>query len=85
MAHKNFRTIASTVFPIGVTKNVTNFDRLSLISPSILVGIVPNLMERWVLGSATSVRNFVKIDAREDCLRARLFCMVWCEEEEEEE
>ena len=29
------------------------------------------------------MRNFVKIDAGEGCLRARLFCMVWCEEEEE--
>ena len=35
--------------------------------------------------SATSIRNFVKIDAREGCLRVRLFCMVWCEEEEEDE
>ena len=83
MAHENFRTIVSTVFPIGVTKNVTNFDRLLLISHSILVGIVPNLIERWVIGSATSVQNFVKIDAQEDCLRARLFCMVWWEEEDE--
>ena len=40
MVHENFGTIASTVFPIGVTKNVTNFDRLPLISPSILMGIV---------------------------------------------
>ena len=42
-------------------------------------------MERWVLGSATSVRNFVKIDAQEGCLCAHLFCMVWCEGEEKYE
>ena len=73
MADENFRTIASTVFLIGVTKNVTNFDRLLLISPSISVGIITNLMERWVLGNTTSVQNFVKIDAREDCLCARTY------------
>ena len=27
----------------------------------------------------------MKIDAQEDCLRAHLFCMVWCEEEKYEE
>ena len=28
------------------------------------------------------MRKFVKIDAREGCLHAHLFCMVWCEEED---
>ena len=46
MAGENFRTTELTVFSIGVTKNVANVDGLLLISPSILVGNVPNLMER---------------------------------------
>ena len=46
MAGENFRTIEWTVFSIDVTKDVANVDGLSLISPSILVGNIPNLMER---------------------------------------
>ena len=61
-----------------MTKYVKNFDRPLLVSPTILVGIIQNLM---VFGSATSVRNFVKIDAQGGCLHAHLFCMVWCKEE----
>ena len=30
------------------------------------------------------MRKFVKIDAREGCLRTCLVCMAWCEEEDVE-
>ena len=45
MAAENFRTTELTVLSIGVTKSVANFDGVSLISPSFLVGNIPNLME----------------------------------------
>ena len=42
---KNFRTIAPTAFPVGVSTNWLNFYRLSLIFPSILLQIVPHFVE----------------------------------------
>ena len=42
---KNFRTIAPTVFQVGVSTNWLNFHRLSLIFSSILLQIVPNFVE----------------------------------------
>ena len=47
MADKNFRGIAPTVFPLGMTKSVKFLIDYSLaVSPSILVRIVQSLMER---------------------------------------
>ena len=43
--HKNFRTIAPTVFKVGVSTNWLKKFRLSLIFSSILLRIIPNFVE----------------------------------------
>ena len=43
--HKNFRTIAPTVFKVGVSTNWLKKFRLSLIFSSILLRIIPNFVD----------------------------------------
>ena len=79
MADKIFSTITPSFFQLGVTKMFKILIEYPLYLPKFLVGIAPNLIERWVLGSGTSVRIFVEINAQEGCFRVHLFCMVCCE------
>ena len=69
MTDKIFRTIAPTVFPVGVSTNWLNFHRLSLLFSCKSYQIL------WRCSCGTCIPNFIEIGAQEDSL-CTFYCLV---------